>query len=184
MLSNKTFNSSDISMLTEKVTDIFVNELERHHCSTESTTDSTTVSTAESTAESTAVSIAVSTAESNTVSTAVSIAGTSIATSSSTVIDLTTVDSTSELIKYKCTCTESFWRQYTAGHICIKVLQYCIDSWEKLRQYDKAIELLEFCLSQSIYGRHYCGRWYERITLNLDIHINDYNKVCVHYNEQ
>lgn len=71
----------------------------------------------------------------------------------------------------------SFFIQFTAGCVCVRVLTYCVECWEKLREYSKANEILNMLLNQEIFGMHRRGQWWERLTLNWDYHLGDKNKV-------
>ena len=71
----------------------------------------------------------------------------------------------------------SFFIQFTAGCVCVRVLTYCVECWEKLREYSKANEILNMLLNQEIFGIHRRGQWWERLTLNWDYHLGDKNKV-------
>lgn len=165
MLTDKTIVESEVNSITEHVTRLFIDELENHRCSEETATtnsDSTTDTTSDDTTS---------------VTTDTTTVTTTVATEKlSNVIDLT-VDDEDCMIKYKCSCSNTFWKLFTVGHICLRVLHYCIECLEKLHQYDRATKLLELCLSQTIYGKHRRGKLFERIAVNLDYHINDFNKV-------
>lgn len=74
----------------------------------------------------------------------------------------------------------SFFIQFTAGCVCVRVLTYCVECWEKLREYSKANEILDMLLNQKIFGIHRRGQWWERLTLNWDYHLGDKNKVSLY----
>lgn len=102
------------------------------------------------------------------------------------VIDLTVDDEIScepyLSVLYLCTClpVSRFWCQFRAGSICICVLTSCMESWEKLRDYGEANRLLELCLSQTVFGCHRRGNWWARLSLNLDSHLRKPLKVHIH----
>ena len=72
----------------------------------------------------------------------------------------------------------SFLIRYTAGWVCVHTLSYCVDGYEKLRQYRRAVRMLETLLSQRLYGSARSrGRWWERLALDLDSHLHDRTRV-------
>ena len=70
---------------------------------------------------------------------------------------------------------------YTSGWVYTSVLTYCLEGWEKVKDYVKANEIAEILLDQKIYCEHKRGHWLDRYTLNLDYHLGDKNKVLIQY---
>ena len=54
-----------------------------------------------------------------------------------------------------------------------------VEYLEKRGDYGGAVELLELLLSQSQFGRSLRGHWLERLSLNLDFHLGEKQKVCL-----
>ena len=77
--------------------------------------------------------------------------------------------------------SSSFQIVYTSGWVYTSVLTYCLEGWEKLKDYGKANEIAEILLDQKIYCEHKRGHWLDRYTLNLDYHLGDKNKVIILY---
>ena len=79
------------------------------------------------------------------------------------------------------TPSSSFQIVYTSGWVYTSVLTYCLEGWEKLKEYGKANEIAEILLDQKLYCEHKRGHWLDRYTLNLDYHLGDKNKVLILY---
>ena len=65
----------------------------------------------------------------------------------------------------------------------LRILTYGVEYLEKKGDYRQATEILELLLSQTKYGISQRGHWLERLTLNLDFHLKEKNKVYIvlHY---
>lgn len=66
-----------------------------------------------------------------------------------------------------------FLRRFTRGAVLAYVLSKAVEVFERLREYDKAVDLIRRLLKQDLYLPDYRGRWYERLTLDLDQHLKD-----------
>ena len=77
------------------------------------------------------------------------------------------------------TPSSSFQIVYTSGWVYTSVLTYCLEGWEKLKDYCKANEIAEILLDQKLYCEHKRGHWLDRYTLNLVYHLGDKNKVLI-----
>ena len=54
-----------------------------------------------------------------------------------------------------------------------------VEYLEKRGDYGGAVELLELLLGQTQFGRSLRGHWLERLSLNLDFHLGEKQKVCL-----
>jgi Fanconi-associated nuclease 1 len=100
-------------------------------------------------------------------------------TTKDNIIDLTDDDDGGDDGGYIYSCSEpsvTFWSHFTAGYVCVQVLIYCVECYEKLRDYKRANELLVLCLSQDKYSHRRRGKWWERLILNLHYHLNQPNQ--------
>ncbi len=59
-----------------------------------------------------------------------------------------------------------------------RLISHGVEYREKLGKHREATELLELLLSQSVYGCHRRGKWWDRLALNWDYHLKDKSKVC------
>jgi hypothetical protein len=66
------------------------------------------------------------------------------------------------------TALPSFLRVYTAGSVLTRALWIAVEGHQKLKQYEKANETIDFLLTQNSasYLSHYRGRWHERKIIN------------------
>ncbi|XP_052244398.1 fanconi-associated nuclease 1-like isoform X2 [Dreissena polymorpha] len=69
-----------------------------------------------------------------------------------------------------------FLRCYTAGWVYTRVHTQGLETLQRARQYQEAVDLLEQLLSQDVYGDQYRGLWYERLALNLEAHLKSPDK--------
>ena len=60
---------------------------------------------------------------------------------------------------------------------CCRTLTSGVEYLEKRGDYGEAVELLQQLLGQSQYGRSLRGHWLERLSLNLDFHLRERDKV-------
>ena len=65
----------------------------------------------------------------------------------------------------------SFLRKFTSGSVLTYVVTKTVDAFEKAKDYESAVSLLEKLLSQNIYLNDYRGLWYERLSLDYDTHL-------------
>jgi fanconi-associated nuclease 1 len=65
----------------------------------------------------------------------------------------------------------SYLKRFTAGHVLVRSLSYCVSVLEQLKMYTQACSLLEKLLEQKNYCQDYRGRWFERLILNLNKHL-------------
>ncbi|XP_052242261.1 fanconi-associated nuclease 1-like isoform X2 [Dreissena polymorpha] len=69
-----------------------------------------------------------------------------------------------------------FLRCYTAGWVYTRVHTQGLETLQRARRYQEAVDLLEQLLSQDVYGDQYRGLWYERLALNLEAHLKSPDK--------
>ena len=72
----------------------------------------------------------------------------------------------------------SFFLSFSHGHVCVRVLSRGVEYLEKSGRYQEANQLLQWLLSQQVYGVRHRGRWWDRMALNWDFHVKDKGKVC------
>ena len=76
----------------------------------------------------------------------------------------------SEYIK-NCKRLPKFLKKFTPGAILAYVLGQTVELYEKLKKHEQAVILLRKLISQNMYLPTYHGHWYERLCLDLDIHL-------------
>lgn len=64
-----------------------------------------------------------------------------------------------------------FLRKFTPGSILAYLLSQMIDMHEKLKEYEHAVVILRKLIAQDMYLPNYHGHWYERLCLDLDLHL-------------
>ncbi len=64
-----------------------------------------------------------------------------------------------------------FLRRFTRGAVLAYVLTKGIEVLERQKSYGEVVGLIEFLLAQETYLPHYHGHWYERLVLDLDLHL-------------
>ncbi|XP_014768704.1 fanconi-associated nuclease 1 [Octopus bimaculoides] len=69
-----------------------------------------------------------------------------------------------------------FLRHCTTGYVCSHILFQGVELLQRQRNYKDAVAILEELLSQDIYGCSHRGRWYDRLALNLDQHLQSPGK--------
>ncbi|XP_071115820.1 fanconi-associated nuclease 1-like [Haliotis cracherodii] len=65
----------------------------------------------------------------------------------------------------------SYLRSCTAGSVLTKVLNQGIEIVQRRKDYPAAVALLEELLGQDVYCADYRGYWWERLALNLEVHL-------------
>lgn len=68
-------------------------------------------------------------------------------------------------------------RVYTAGSVWVRVLTLGVELLQFVKDYTAATHQLKALLAQTVYHPDYRGRWYDRLTLNLDHHLKERHKV-------
>ena len=71
------------------------------------------------------------------------------------------------------TSMPEFLRKFTTGSVLAYILTKGVEVYERLKEYEKAVEILERLLSQKMYLPNYHGHWYERLVLDLDQHLKN-----------
>ena len=67
-----------------------------------------------------------------------------------------------------------FLRRYTSADTYIRCLSYCVSILEQRKSYSEAVYVLrDILLCQTIYCVDMRGRWYERLSLDLNKHLKD-----------
>lgn len=76
----------------------------------------------------------------------------------------------------------SFLRIYTAGSVLTRAAWLGVEGHQKLKQYEKANEAIDFLLNQAStsYLKHYRGRWHERKIINSK-HLKQSNSLMKNY---
>ena len=64
-----------------------------------------------------------------------------------------------------------FLRKFTPGSILAYVLSQTVDIHEKLKDHENAVIILRRLIAQDIYLPNYHGHWYERLCLDLHLHL-------------
>ncbi|CAE1251005.1 FAN1 [Acanthosepion pharaonis] len=64
-----------------------------------------------------------------------------------------------------------FLRHCTSGYVFARILFQGVELLQRQRNYKEACHVLQGLLSQDVYACLHRGRWYERLTLNLDQHL-------------
>ncbi|KAI0225959.1 Fanconi-associated nuclease 1 [Lamellibrachia satsuma] len=67
-------------------------------------------------------------------------------------------------------------RVYTAGSVWVRVLTLGVELLQFVKDYTAATHQLKALLAQTVYHPDYRGRWYDRLTLNLDHHLKERHK--------
>ena len=69
-----------------------------------------------------------------------------------------------------------FLRKFTPGSILAYLLSKMVDTYERLKDHKNAVVLLRTLIDQVLYLPSYHGFWYERLCLDLDIHLKEPKK--------
>ncbi|ESN94072.1 hypothetical protein HELRODRAFT_193827 [Helobdella robusta] len=77
----------------------------------------------------------------------------------------------------------AFLRCYTASSAYIRILNKAVSLLQFLKRYEDAVKLLSQLLNQEVYHLDYRGRWFDRITLNLDFHLKNPTKALDYIKE-
>lgn len=64
-----------------------------------------------------------------------------------------------------------FLRHCTSGYVFARLLFQGVELLQRQKNYKEACQVLQDLLSQDVYACSHRGRWYERLTLNLDQHL-------------
>ena len=64
-----------------------------------------------------------------------------------------------------------FLRKFTPGSILAYLLSQVVEMFEKSKDHENAVILLRKLIAQEMYLPSYHGHWYERLCLDLDIHL-------------
>ncbi|XP_035013786.2 fanconi-associated nuclease 1 isoform X1 [Hippoglossus stenolepis] len=64
-----------------------------------------------------------------------------------------------------------FLRSFTTGWSYTRILSRGVEILQRLRQYEEAVEELQSLLLQSVYCPDSRGRWWDRLALNLHLHL-------------
>ena len=70
-----------------------------------------------------------------------------------------------------------FLRVCSAGFVLVRVLSQGIEILQRRKDYIGAISLIRELLDQQVYCYPYRGYWWERLALNLDVHLKKPTKV-------
>ncbi|KAI8774684.1 fanconi-associated nuclease 1 [Biomphalaria glabrata] len=69
-----------------------------------------------------------------------------------------------------------YLRGFTATSVLNRLMTVAIDILQRRKDFTTAVELLKRLLSQAIYNCSHRGYWWERLALNLDVHLKDPKK--------
>ncbi|XP_059157699.1 fanconi-associated nuclease 1-like isoform X2 [Physella acuta] len=64
-----------------------------------------------------------------------------------------------------------FLRSFTASSVLNRLLSLSVETLQRRKQYTQAVSVLKQLLSQSTYNTSHRGYWWERLALNLDVHL-------------
>lgn len=64
-----------------------------------------------------------------------------------------------------------FLRRFTRGAVLAYVLTKSVEVLERAKEHSLAVDLLRTLLAQNVYLPHYRGLWYDRLVLDLDMHL-------------
>lgn len=65
----------------------------------------------------------------------------------------------------------SFLRHFTSVSLLVYILTCSVECYQRIKSYQKAVNQLQELLDQDIYLQDYRGRWYDRLALNLEMHL-------------
>nr|KAG5688741.1 hypothetical protein BaRGS_002065 [Batillaria attramentaria] len=81
---------------------------------------------------------------------------------------------------YKTLCSDKtlpeFLRYYTAGSVLVRLLNQGIEILQRRKDYLAAVTLIRELLSQDVYNLDLHGFWWERLALNLDVHLKQHGQ--------
>jgi Fanconi-associated nuclease 1 len=66
---------------------------------------------------------------------------------------------------------------YTAGSVLVRLLSQGIEILQRRKDYTAAVSLLRQLLGQNVYNLHHHGYWWDRLALNLDVHLKQQEQV-------
>nr|XP_045611977.1 fanconi-associated nuclease 1-like [Procambarus clarkii]XP_045611978.1 fanconi-associated nuclease 1-like [Procambarus clarkii] len=64
-----------------------------------------------------------------------------------------------------------FLRRFTSISLLVYILTCSVECYQRLKNYQKAVEQLQELLDQTTHLQDYRGRWYDRLALNLEMHL-------------
>ncbi|KAL8595789.1 hypothetical protein ACOMHN_012208 [Nucella lapillus] len=64
-----------------------------------------------------------------------------------------------------------FLRSYTAGSVLVRLLNQGVEILQRRKEYGTAVALLRDLLGQGVYKGDLHGYWWDRLALNLDVHL-------------
>lgn len=65
-----------------------------------------------------------------------------------------------------------FLRRFTSLSLLVYIMTCGVECYQRLKDYQKAVDLLQELLSQTTHLQDYRGRWYDRLALNLQAHLH------------
>ena len=71
----------------------------------------------------------------------------------------------------------SYKLQFTTGWVCARMLSRSVEHFEKEGRHSLANDVLRCLLSQTVFSTASRGRWWERLSLNLDHHLGEKEQV-------
>lgn len=72
-----------------------------------------------------------------------------------------------------------FLRYYTAGSVAVRLMSQGIEILQRRKDYMGTVELIQVLLDQNIYNSDLRGYWWDRLALNLDVHLKKQEQVIV-----
>ena len=70
-----------------------------------------------------------------------------------------------------------FLRRLTCASSFVRLLTDVTEAYQKFKDYEKAVELFNKLLKQSVYLQDFRGLWFDRLALITDVYMKDYKKV-------
>ncbi|XP_071533852.1 fanconi-associated nuclease 1-like [Panulirus ornatus] len=64
-----------------------------------------------------------------------------------------------------------FLRRFTSVSLLVYILMRSVECYQRTKRYQKAVDQLQELLDQKTYLMDYHGCWYERLALNLEVHM-------------
>ncbi|XP_076465287.1 fanconi-associated nuclease 1-like [Babylonia areolata] len=65
----------------------------------------------------------------------------------------------------------AFLRYYTAGSVLVRLMNQGIEILQRRKEYPVAVSLIRELLAQTVYNGDLHGYWWDRLALNLDVHL-------------
>ena len=70
-----------------------------------------------------------------------------------------------------------FLRYFTAGSVLVRLLNQGVEILQRRKEYAAAVALIKQLLGQEVYNLDLHGYWWDRLALNLDVHLKKQEQV-------